>query len=102
MSSRNTYLTPAERKEANILFKALSAAKSAYEAHTTDSKELVSIAEKIILSNPNVKLDYITVSGMNTGEEVPQVTEEGAMISGAIWINKTRLIDNMLLYPPQK
>eukprot|EP00027_Filamoeba_sp_ATCC50430_P010561 CAMPEP_0168562478 /NCGR_PEP_ID=MMETSP0413-20121227/12144_1 /TAXON_ID=136452 /ORGANISM="Filamoeba nolandi, Strain NC-AS-23-1" /LENGTH=241 /DNA_ID=CAMNT_0008593907 /DNA_START=132 /DNA_END=854 /DNA_ORIENTATION=+ len=86
MSSRNSYLNPQQRAIAPVLYKALSVAKTAFAKQgERSSKILLQKATEVIASEPAVKLDYLTVSSLDTGEDVAIVPPEGAMISGAIW-----------------
>jgi pantoate--beta-alanine ligase len=98
MSSRNTYLSPQERLIAPVLYKALSAAKKSFhEQKVRDSQSLIDAATKVISTEPAVKLDYLDICDLSTGSEIKTVEESGAMLSGAILVGKTRLIDNIIL-----
>lgn len=100
MSSRNTYLTPADRSLAPIVHAALMAAKEACETQRVlEAGKLVGIAKEVLQTKSGVRMDYITVSSMDTGSETAEVPPQGAMLSAAVWINKTRLIDNVILLP---
>jgi pantoate--beta-alanine ligase len=99
MSSRNTYLTKEQRNIAPILFKALLSAHDIF--HNKNERNpliLIEIAKKVIFSQPNIKLDYLNICDLETGQDITdKIDINGAMISGAIWNGSTRLIDNIIL-----
>ncbi|KAI8930375.1 hypothetical protein BC831DRAFT_518757 [Entophlyctis helioformis] len=98
MSSRNRYLSPSERAIAPVLYRALQASTRAFEAGTTSRDELVAVAEKVIAEEPGVKLEYISIADPYLLEEVGHVDRKaGAILSGAIRVGTTRIIDNVLL-----
>ena len=96
MSSRNTYLNQEERQAATVLFRALSAAKSAYEDGLRDADTLQDIICQMIEGQHLAKLQYVSVAHPNTLVELSTV-ESDALFSMAVYIGKTRLIDNFLL-----
>ena len=96
MSSRNAYLNVQERKSATVLYRALNAAKAAYEAGERDGSVLRAIMRKMVEDEPLAKLQYVSCAEPETLQELDN-TENGALISMAVFIGKTRLIDNVLL-----
>jgi pantoate--beta-alanine ligase len=96
MSSRNTYLNQEERQAATVLFRALLAAKSAYEDGQHDADTLRNIMIQTIERQHLAKLQYISIAHPSTLDELSTV-ELDALISMAVYIGKTRLIDNFLL-----
>ena len=96
MSSRNSYLNQEERQAATVLFRALSAAKSAYEDGQRDANTLRNIMIHTIERQHLAKLQYISIAHPSTLDELSTV-ESDALISMAVYIGKTRLIDNFLL-----
>ncbi|KAK9729200.1 pantoate-beta-alanine ligase [Basidiobolus ranarum] len=97
LSSRNRYLTQEERSYAVILYKGLLAAKDAYSSGIKDAKKLIEIAQDVIKSEPRVSFDYISIAHPYQLHELDTVNEDGAILSGAIRVGETRLIDNILL-----
>ncbi len=96
MSSRNTYLSPEERKSATSLFKALSMAKELFEKGETDMKVIRKKMEDFLKSVPHVtKIDYIEACDKDLN--IKDKLEKGDRILLAVWIGNTRLIDNMEL-----
>lgn len=96
MSSRNTYLNPAQRQAAKVLYRALSAAKEAYEAGERDANELRAIMAETIVAEPLAEMQYVACADYETLEELDQITGK-ALLSMAVFIGKTRLIDNFVL-----
>ncbi len=96
MSSRNTYLSPEERRAATVLFRALQAAKARYEQGERDAERLRAIMREVIQAEPLARLDYVSVADPETLQELSRV-EDRALLSLAVYIGKTRLIDNILL-----
>jgi len=96
MSSRNTYLNPEERRAATVLFRALQAAKARYEQGERDAERLREAMREVIQAEPLARLDYVSVADPETLQELDRV-EDRALLSLAVYIGKTRLIDNILL-----
>ncbi|KAJ3287810.1 hypothetical protein HK104_008452 [Borealophlyctis nickersoniae] len=97
MSSRNRYLSPDERAIAPVLYKGLSAGLDACETGVKDRKDLIEIIEKVIKAEPRVQLEYLSLANPFSLVEEERVGEDGAILSGAIRVGKTRIIDNVLL-----
>jgi len=96
MSSRNTYLDPDERKAATVLFRALNAAKAAYLSGERDGDALRAAMRQTIEAQPRARLAYVSCADPRTLQELDKV-EQGALLSMAVFIGKTRLIDNLIL-----
>ncbi|MCS7010514.1 MAG: pantoate--beta-alanine ligase [Anaerolineales bacterium] len=96
MSSRNTYLNPEERRAATVLFRALNAAKFAYEQGEREAETLRRIMREVIESEPLARLQYVSCADFETLEELEWV-EGKALLSMAVFIGQTRLIDNLIL-----
>lgn len=96
MSSRNAYLNPDERRAATILHRALSAAWQAYEKGERDASHLRQIMGQVLGSEPLANPQYISCAHPHTMQELETVTGS-ALLSLAVFIGKTRLIDNILL-----
>jgi len=97
MSSRNTYLSPAERKSALILFDSLQLAKKMIAGKELDLKK---IKEKVIANiktSPAAKIDYIEILDRETLQPLTEYFPEKAIMLLAVFIGQTRLIDNMLI-----
>jgi pantoate--beta-alanine ligase len=96
MSSRNVKLDEAERKAAIVLYRALQAAKKVYEGGERDGKTLRRVMEKTIQGEPLAKMQYVSCADRITLVELDEV-REGALLSMAVYVGGTRLIDNMVL-----
>ena len=96
MSSRNTYLTPAERRAATVLYKALTLAQGLWSRDETDAVTVRSRMAELIRSEPLATIDYISIARAVTLDELTAI-EPGALVSLAVRIGKTRLIDNIVL-----
>jgi pantoate--beta-alanine ligase len=96
MSSRNSYLSVEERKAAPILHRALSAAKAAYEAGERNADALRATMHDVLKQEPLARLQYVSCADLLTLQELNQI-ENGALLSMAVFIGKTRLIDNVPL-----
>ena len=96
MSSRNTYLNPEERRAATVLFRALQAAKARYEAGERDAEGLREAMRGVIRAEPLARIDYVSVADPETLQELERV-EGPALLSLAVYIGTTRLIDNIML-----
>ena len=94
-SSRNTYLNGDERKAALILSQSLAEGKKALEAGEKDAKKLQSIIIEKIKTEPMAKIDYVEVVDWNTLEPVDTV-DGPVLVAMAVYIGKTRLIDNFI------
>jgi pantoate--beta-alanine ligase len=96
MSSRNTYLSTQERKSAVVLFKALTRAKEMYQNGEDKTENIRREMISIVSKEPLAIIDYLSISDARTLEELP-ILSEPALISIAVRIGKTRLIDNIVL-----
>jgi pantoate--beta-alanine ligase len=98
MSSRNVYLDAAERQAATSLSQALLAARARAQEGERDAAVLQAVVQDIIARQPLARLDYVAVVHPHTLQALSTIGPEGAQICLAVWIGKTRLIDN--LYVP--
>lgn len=96
MSSRNKYLNEAERKAATVLFGALSAAKELYEAGERDGETLRRKMKDVLSNEPLVQVQYVSCADYDSLEELDVVTGK-TLLSMAVYLGKTRLIDNFVL-----
>lgn len=96
MSSRNSYLNPDERRAATVLFKALSAAKDLYLAGARDPGKLKNKMRAILQGEPGITIDYLETADPQTLEAVNAIDRDAVLLV-AIRLNRTRLIDNLVL-----
>ena len=95
MSSRNAYLNPQERQAATVLYRSLSAARTALESSERDAERLRLIVTETIASEPLARLQYVSCAHPDTLQELETVTDR-ALLSLAVFVGQTRLIDNIL------
>lgn len=96
MSSRNTYLDAEDRKAATVLHRALRAAEKEVIAGVRDSLELQRTIHKVLQSEPRARMDYAEIVDAETFEPVVRAGRRCYAVL-AVYIGKTRLIDNMLI-----
>jgi pantoate--beta-alanine ligase len=96
LSSRNQYLTPDQRRQAVVLWRALQRAKKAVAAASVPAARLEKELRALIATQPESRLDYIEFFDPQTFAPV-QKAKRGTHIALAVFIGKTRLIDNATL-----
>jgi pantoate--beta-alanine ligase len=96
MSSRNKYLEGADRPAATILFRALSAAKSAYEGGERNAEKLRAVMKDTLTFEPRAQPQYVSCADYDTLEELDVVSGK-TLLSMAVLVGKTRLIDNFVV-----
>lgn len=96
MSSRNKYLSAEERKAAAVLFRALSAAKEAYEAGEREGEPIRRKMKEVLAGEPLAQMQYVSCADYDTLAEL-DVIEGKTLLSMAVFLGKTRLIDNIVL-----
>ena len=96
MSSRNVYLTPAERAAAPVLYRAMCRARDLHRDGVRDAKTLHAEMESMINAEPLGKLDYISIADAETLQEL-EVVDRPAMLSLACRFGRARLIDNLVI-----
>lgn len=98
MSSRNAYLSTAERKAARCLSAALTAAAAQVARGETDGLRVLAAARRVITEERLARLEYAILADPETLEEVSSVTAP-TLLALAVHLGKTRLIDNAILSP---
>jgi pantoate--beta-alanine ligase len=96
LSSRNVFLTPAQRRAAPVLFQALKAGRAAIRSGIHSGAGIQQIMRRIVAAEPMARLDYLAVCDPDTLEPLAQVRDR-AVLLGAIRIGTIRLIDNLLV-----
>ena len=95
-SSRNTYLSAEERKAALCLSRGLNKGKAAVEDGETDAEKVKAIITAEIVAEPLSRIDYVEIVDWNNLEPVSS-TEGSILAAVAVYIGKTRLIDNFII-----
>jgi pantoate--beta-alanine ligase len=96
MSSRNTYLNPKERQAATVLWKALSLSQEMYLKGERNADKMRQAMTQLISQEPLAIVDYVSVADTQTLQELSEF-EGTALVSMAVRIGNTRLIDNITL-----
>ena len=96
LSSCNVYLSDAERKAAPVLYRALQAAQALFNQGERSAESLRTVMRTVIASEPLAMLDYASVADYEDLTECDRI-EEPAMASIALYLGRTRLIDNLIL-----
>ena len=98
LSSRNAYLSAEERRASTLLHRALTAAKAELAAGTRDSLHLQTVMRKVLEAEPLAAADYTEIVDAETFEPVTRIARPCYALL-AVFIGKTRLIDNLYLEP---
>jgi len=96
MSSRNKYLNPDEREAAVVLNQALNLAQRLWAQGEQDTKRLRQEMIGLIRKQPLANIDYVSIANAETLDELDTV-ETPALVSLAVKIGRTRLIDNIVI-----
>jgi len=96
MSSRNKYLSPEERKEALALYDSLKLAENMVSKGERSAETIREMIKQRISQEPHARIDYVELVDTESLEPVDRV--EGRVLAAvAVFIGKTRLIDNVVL-----
>lgn len=97
-SSRNTYLNESERQAALVLSRSLKVGKALVEAGETDASVIKGAITQEIEKEPLAKIDYVDVVDFDTVTPIDKIdTKNGSVLAAiAVYIGKTRLIDNFI------
>jgi pantoate--beta-alanine ligase len=99
MSSRNAYLSADERARAGVLYRALSAAQSAYRSGERAAGLLRQLMSDILAAEPLARPDYVSIADLDTLTEIDGAIPGPALASLAVRFGRARLIDNVTLEP---
>ena len=95
MSSRNAYLSREERKDTLVLFESLELAKKLIKDGEKDAKKIINKIRKLIISKKSAKISYIRIVDPMNLRPVDKIRGK-TLIALAVYIGKTRLIDNIV------
>ena len=97
LSSRNAYLTPEQRKAAPVIYRALGRALELRRQGVAEGEELRSAVRRVLEEEPLLEeIEYVSLAGCCTLEEL-EVLAGRAILSVAVRLGHTRLIDNLIL-----
>ena len=99
MSSRNSYLSPEERRAASAIPKSLEAAGDAAAKGARDARSIIEKAREVIEREELLRTEYIGLYDPKTLEDVDSLGDGGgrALLAMAVRVGKARLIDNKLI-----
>jgi pantoate--beta-alanine ligase len=96
LSSRNQYLNADERKQATVLYRAMTRVKELTDRGQDSVPELIATAKGVIASAKSARVDYVTIVDADNLRPLEKL-RPNAVIALAVFIGKTRLIDNLRL-----
>jgi len=102
LSSRNAYLDPQQRQAAAVINGALLRARAAYDDGEHNAARLTELVKAKIEEEPLARIDYISLNDSTTLKRLDRVDDQPALLSLAVFIGKTRLIDNVVLGETKK
>lgn len=94
LSSRNQYLSPAERNAATVLYRALSRARHAIQEGERDSMRIIAAMRQELAGEPLASVDYVEIVDADLFEPIIRLTRTSLVLLAARF-GATRLIDNM-------
>lgn len=98
LSSRNVYLNAEERQAATVLYRSLEAAKSELASGVRDAPQLQAVLQRTLGAERHARVDYREIVDAETFEPVVRVSKPCYVLL-AVFIGKTRLIDNLYIEP---
>ena len=102
ISSRNLYLTSEEQQAATVIHRALKTVKNAYKDGERSAGRLADLVRSTIEHEPRARLDYVSISDAETLDRLDRLDERPVLVALAVYIGKTRLIDNTILNKTKK
>jgi pantoate--beta-alanine ligase len=100
LSSRNTYLNAEERQAATVLHRALQEARSELDAGVRDALQLQTVLHRVLGSEKLARVDYAEIVDAESFEPVTRIGKP-CFIVLAVFVGKTRLIDNLYIEPKE-
>jgi len=97
VSARNAYLTPGQREEALVVYRALCRAREMVESGVKSADRLVAEATHIIGAKRRLRVIYISIVNRETMEAVREVVPGHCLLAVAYWVDEVRLTDNLPL-----
>ncbi|MFZ1628757.1 MAG: pantoate--beta-alanine ligase [Anaerolineae bacterium] len=97
MSSRNAYLTPEQRRAAPALYRALTAGQEVWNHGERDPERLRGRMAEVLAAEPLALVEYISAADARSLAELHESASGNVLLSLAVRIGRTRLIDNLVL-----
>nr|BAL59752.1 hypothetical conserved protein [Candidatus Acetothermum autotrophicum] len=96
MSSRNVYLSPEQRAQSTVLYRALQRAKALVESGERDARKIIAEMQQLIATASEAKIDYIEIVSTKDLQPIERLDGQ-VLIALAVYFGKARLIDNIIL-----
>jgi len=96
-ASRNRNLSPEERRAAPVLYRALNIAEKMFDEGERNGGRIIKAVRKEIDQEPRARIDYLAITDAEHLEVIDDLTNQNALVSVAVHIGGTRLIDNVIL-----
>jgi len=97
MSSRNAYLSPQERRAATVLWRSLCRAGQLFDGGERRAETIRKEMRAVLAQEPLARVDYVSVADAETLQELEAIADRPALVSLAVRIGGTRLIDNIIV-----
>lgn len=97
LSSRNQYLSDAQLIEASKIYQSLKDVKKIIDSGSVDIQYLKNYLTKRLKKIKSSKVEYVSIAKQSNLKEIPDVIQKPAILSVAVWIKNTRLIDNIII-----
>ncbi|MBN2128086.1 MAG: pantoate--beta-alanine ligase [Sedimentisphaerales bacterium] len=94
VSSRNQYLSPQERKDATVIFRALSRCVELMDAGQREVARIVEAMHEVLRQVPALRVEYVSITDAESLQELDCVQGK-VLVAIAGWLGSTRLIDNI-------
>jgi pantoate--beta-alanine ligase len=98
-SSRNTYLSAKERTAALCVSRAIFAGQKLVDGGERDAAPVLAQMTKVIEAEPLAKIDYVKMVDFESITQIKKIAAKPALCAVAVYIGKTRLIDNFIFDP---
>jgi len=102
LSSRNAYLDPKQRQAAAVINGALHRARAAFDDGEHNATRLIDLVRERIEQQPLARIDYVSINDATTLQKLDKIDDQPALLSVAVFVGKTRLIDNVVLGETKK
>ncbi|NIM91541.1 MAG: pantoate--beta-alanine ligase [Candidatus Aminicenantes bacterium] len=96
LSSRNEYLNSKEREAALALPRSLQEAKKTIKIGERRAAVIIKKVEEMIRKEPLTKIDYVEIVDLDELKPI-EMLKDGSLLALAVWVGKTRLIDNLMI-----
>ena len=96
--SRNSYLAREERRAAIVLWRSLCRAEELFDGGERRAETIRRAMHAVLAEEPLAQVEYVSVADAETLQELDRITGP-ALVSLAVRLGRTRLIDNVTLEP---